>query len=41
MSNGIVEGIYVADTATGPAKSIDAVLAIPGVGLEGDRYLSS
>ncbi len=38
MSNGIVEGIYVADTATGPTKAIDAVLAVPGVGLEGDRY---
>ena len=38
MSNGIVEAIYIASAATAPTKAIDAVLAIPGVGLEGDRY---
>ena len=38
MSNGIVEAIYIADAATGPTRSVDAVSAIPGVGLEGDRY---
>jgi MOSC domain-containing protein YiiM len=38
MSHGFVEAIYIAPTATAPTKAIDAVLAIPGVGLEGDRY---
>ena len=38
MSNGIVEAIYIAATATGPTKALGAVSAIPGVGLEGDRY---
>jgi MOSC domain-containing protein YiiM len=38
MSSGIVEAIYIAATATGPTKALDAVSAIPGVGLEGDRY---
>lgn len=38
MSKGIVESIYIASAAAGPAKALDAVLAIPGVGLEGDRY---
>lgn len=38
MSNGIVEAIFIAATATGPTKALDAVSAIPGVGLEGDRY---
>lgn len=35
---GVVESIYIASTATGPTRALDAVLAIPGVGLEGDRY---
>ena len=38
MSSGIVEAIYIAAIATGPAKALDAASAIPGVGLEGDRY---
>ncbi len=38
MSNGIVEAIYTAPTATGATNAIDAALAIPGVGLDGDRY---
>lgn len=38
MPNGKVDAIYIANTATEPTKAIDAVLAIPGVGLEGDRY---
>ena len=38
MSNGIVEAIYIAATATGPTHAVDSVQAIPGVGLEGDRY---
>lgn len=35
---GTVEAIYIASTAAGPMTAIDAVPAIPGVGLEGDRY---
>jgi MOSC domain-containing protein YiiM len=35
---GTVEAIYIAGTATGPTTAMDAVLAIPGVGLDGDRY---
>ncbi len=38
MSSGIVEAIYIAATATGPTKAVDAVSAIPGAGLDGDRY---
>jgi len=38
MSNGIVESIYIAATATGPTRAVDSVQAIPGVGLDGDRY---
>jgi MOSC domain-containing protein YiiM len=35
---GIVESIYIASAAAVPTKAVDAVLAIPRVGLEGDRY---
>jgi MOSC domain-containing protein YiiM len=35
---GTVEAIYISSTAAAPTKPIDAALAIPGVGLEGDRY---
>lgn len=35
---GIVESIYIASAAAVPTKAVDAVLAIPQVGLEGDRY---
>ena len=38
MYNGFVEAIYISATATGPTNAVDAALAIPGVGLEGDRY---
>lgn len=38
MEKGTVESIYIAAAAAVPTISIDAVLAIPGVGLEGDRY---
>jgi MOSC domain-containing protein YiiM len=38
MNTGIVEAIYVAATATGPTHAVDSAQAIPGVGLEGDRY---
>ena len=35
---GVVESIYIASTAAGATTALDAVTAIPGVGLEGDRY---
>jgi len=33
-----VELIYIAPKATAPTVSVTEILAIPGVGLEGDRY---
>ena len=38
MNTGTIELIYVAPTATAPTVSVNEALAIPGVGLEGDRY---
>lgn len=38
MSTGNIELIYIAPKATAPGIAVDEVLAIPGVGLEGDRY---
>jgi len=38
MWNGKVESLHIASTATGPIQARDQVSAIPGVGLEGDRY---
>jgi MOSC domain-containing protein YiiM len=38
MSMGTIEHIYIAPKATEPTVSVNEVLAIPGVGLEGDRY---
>lgn len=38
MSTGTVESIYIAPAATAPTHSVEEILAIPGVGLEGDRY---
>jgi len=38
MGNGVVESIYLATAAEGAMRALSAVLAIPGVGLEGDRY---
>jgi len=38
MSTGTIELIYIAPNATAPTLAVDEVLAIPGVGLEGDRY---
>lgn len=35
---GAVESIYIASAAAGPTTALQAVEAIPGVGLEGDRY---
>jgi MOSC domain-containing protein YiiM len=38
MSRGILESIYIAATAQAPMQPVDRVQAIPGAGLEGDRY---
>ena len=38
MWTGTVESIYTASAAMGPVESRDQAVAIPGVGLEGDRY---
>ncbi len=38
MWKGAVESIYIASTAEGPVEARDQVVAIPGAGLEGDRY---
>ena len=35
---GMVESIYIASAARGPLESRQQAVAIPGVGLEGDRY---
>jgi MOSC domain-containing protein YiiM len=35
---GNVEYIYIAPSATAPMLSVNEAFAIPGVGLEGDRY---
>jgi len=38
MISGTVELIYIAPKATAPTVSVTEILAIPGVGLEGDSY---
>src|ERR1700747_533806 len=38
MWRGTVESIHVAPGAKAPMESVQRVEAIPGVGLEGDRY---
>ncbi len=38
MGNGTVESIYIASSAQGPPQSVGQATAIPGGGLEGDRY---
>ena len=38
MWNGIVESVYIAAAAQGPMQAVAEVVAIPGVGLDGDRY---
>jgi MOSC domain-containing protein YiiM len=38
MSHGTVESIHIASSAEGPTQALAQVLAIPGAGLEGDRY---
>lgn len=36
--DGTLFGIYIAETGSGPMVRLDSVRAIPGKGLEGDRY---
>ncbi len=38
MWSGTVESINIAPAAKAPMQAVDQVEAIPGVGLEGDRY---
>jgi MOSC domain-containing protein YiiM len=38
MSTGTIEFIYIAPAATAPTVAVKEALAIPGVGLDGDRY---
>lgn len=40
MWNGTIESIHIADAAAEPTRSVNQVQAIPGAGLEGDRYAS-
>jgi MOSC domain-containing protein YiiM len=40
MWKGIVESIHIASAAQAPTQSVEQVLAVPGRGLEGDRYFS-
>jgi len=38
MWAGTIETIHIASAATRPTQAVDQVQAIPGAGLEGDRY---
>ena len=38
MARGQVESIHIAAAAKAPMQAVAEVLALPGVGLEGDRY---
>jgi len=38
MGKGTVQSIHIVGTAKSPMESVDRVLALPGAGLEGDRY---
>jgi MOSC domain-containing protein YiiM len=38
MGNGTVESIFIASAAEGVPQSVGQAVAIPGTGLEGDRY---
>jgi MOSC domain-containing protein YiiM len=38
MPNGTVESIHIASAAQGPMQALGQATAIPGAGLEGDRY---
>lgn len=38
MWTGTIESIHLASAAKAPTRAVDQAQAIPGVGLEGDRY---
>ncbi len=38
--NGVIVSIHVAPTAEAPMRTVEAVRALPGRGLEGDRYFA-
>ncbi len=38
MWTGQIDSIHIASAAKAPMQAVDQVVAIPGVGLEGDRY---
>jgi MOSC domain-containing protein YiiM len=38
MNTGTVESIYIASSAAVPTHSVSEALALPGSGLDGDRY---
>jgi MOSC domain-containing protein YiiM len=38
MSTGRVDSIHIAETAAAPMRAVASVRAVPGQGLEGDRY---
>jgi len=38
MGSGIVESIHIVAAAQGPMQAVAEAVAIPGAGLEGDRY---
>src|SRR5450755_1876390 len=38
MNTGTIESIYIAPAAAAPTVAVKEALAIPGVGLDGDRY---
>ena len=40
MPDGIIESIHIAEAAGSTVKALDSVRAIPGRGLEGDRYFA-
>ena len=40
MGMGSVEGIFIAAGAKGPTRPVEEIAAVPGKGLEGDRYFA-
>ena len=40
MFKGKIISIYIASKGSGPVESVDEIRAVPGKGLEGDRYFS-
>lgn len=38
MPEGVLEGIFIAEVAKGPMIPLEQVLALEGLGLDGDRY---